>query len=366
MIVSSHFTQSLNSIVLTKDLLSREHAKHKEPKMKILIYSAKKFEVHFFEKMILELKLQDRLELSFTDVNLNFKTAILAQGFSSVCVFVTDQVNALCLEKLSEQGIKVILLRSAGFNHVDSQKAQLLGMTVLRVPRYSPEAIAEFTLGLYLCLNRKIHRAHDRIREGNFSIEGLMGHNVSGQTVGVIGTGAIGKCVAQIYRGFGANVLAHDLTQDRVWAQKNGVGYVNLETLLKSSHVVTLHIPLNSSTRHILNAESFAKMKSQSYLINTSRGALVETEALINSIKSKHLAGAALDVYEEEESLFFKDLSEEIIDDDHFSILSRFPNVLVTSHQAFLTQEAVTEIVHITLMNAISWLDKKPLLNSIF
>jgi D-lactate dehydrogenase len=331
--------------------------------MKILVYSTKEFERSAFKTTFGKMNLDKSMELTFTDVNLTVETAVLATGFSAVCLFVTDPANKECLKKLNELGVKVLLLRSAGFNHIDCQAARELGLVVLRVPKYSPEAIAEFTIGLYLCLNRKIHRAHDRVREGNFSIEGLMGHNVSGQTIGVIGTGNIGKCVSQIFRGFGAQVVAFDIFPDISWAKKYDVRYIDLQELLKTSDVITLHIPLTPKTQHILNKETISKIKSKAYLINTSRGGLIDTEALMNSLKEKRLAGAALDVYEEEENLFFKNLSEEIIKDDQFSILNSFPNVLVTSHQAFLTEEAVTQIAQITLENAKAWIEKKPLVN---
>lgn len=333
--------------------------------MKILIYSTKDFERKAFNTALQEMNFANLIDISFTNANLTLETVALASGFSAICLFVTDFANKECLQKLKELGVKVLLLRSAGFNHIDCKAASQLDIKVLRVPRYSPEAVAEFTVGLYLCLNRKIHRAHDRIREGNFSIDGLMGHTVSGQTIGIVGTGNIGKCVAQIFRGFGAQVLASDLSPDIPWANSNNVRYVDFQNLLQSSDVITLHIPLMPTTQHILNTESFLQMKSQAYIVNTSRGGLVDTEALIYALKQKKLAGAALDVYEEEEHIFFKDLSDEIIEDDRFSVLSSFPNVLVTSHQAFLTHEAVTQIVHTTLENAIDWLQKKPLLNAV-
>lgn len=333
--------------------------------MKMLIYSTKDFERKAFNDALQEMDLANLIEISFTNANLTLETVALAAGFSAICLFVTDLANKECLQRLKEQGIKVLLLRSAGFNHIDCKAANELDLTVLRVPRYSPEAVAEFTVGLYLCLNRKIHRAHDRVKEGNFSIDGLMGHTVSGQTVGVVGTGNIGKCVAQIFRGFGAQVLAFDLSPDIPWANSNNIRYLDFQNLLKSSDVITLHIPLMPTTKHILNTKAFLQMKSQAYIVNTSRGGLVDTEALIYALKQKKLGGAALDVYEEEEHIFFKDLSDEIIADDRFSVLSSFPNVLVTSPQAFLTHEAVTQIVHTTFENAIDWLQKKPLVNAV-
>jgi D-lactate dehydrogenase len=331
--------------------------------MKILIYSTKEFERKAFAAALKKMNLENKIDLTFTEAILNSETAVLATGFTAVCLFVTDSANKNCLKKLKDLGINVLLLRSAGFNHIDVKAAGELGFKILRVPRYSPEAIAEFTVGLYLCLNRKIHRAHDRVREGNFSIEGLMGHNVACQTIGVVGTGNIGKCVSQIFRGFGATVQAFDLNPNQSWAAQHNVRYVDFESLMKSSDVITLHIPLSAETKHILNQGAFSTMKSPAYIINTSRGGLIDTEALIRFLKNKKIAGAALDVYEEEENLFFRNLSEEIIDDDQFSVLSSFPNVLVTSHQAFLTEEAVDQIIKTTLENALDWLQEKPLIN---
>jgi D-lactate dehydrogenase len=338
--------------------------------MKILVYSAKKFEEVAFTRalkneMFKKITADVKLELTFVEARLTPETAPLAKGFEAVCLFVTDHGDRSCIQKLSEAGVKLILLRSAGFNHVAVAEAKRLGIKVLRVPRYSPEAVAEFSVGLYLCLNRKIHRAHDRVREGNFSIEGLMGHNIAGQTIGIIGTGNIGRCVAQIYKGFGAHVVAYDTKQDLFWSQKTGVTYVGFQELLENSNVVSLHVPLNESTRHLLNAKTFEQLKPKAYLINTSRGALVETDSLIAALKSCHLSGAALDVYEEEENLFFKDMSEEIIHDDRFSALKSYPNVLITSHQAFLTEEAVAQITATTLQNACDWHFAKPLANEV-
>lgn len=313
---------------------------------KVLMTSTKPFEKELFEQC-----LSKNLEFTYTDTFLKTETAEIAKGFDSVCVFVTDKLDAPCLEKLNRYGVKLLALRSAGFNHVDVVVAKSLGMKVARVPKYSPQAIAEFAVGLYLCLNRKIHRAHNRVREGNFSLSGLVGADVHKQTIGIVGTGNIGKHTAQIFRGFGAKVLATDMTPDTVWARKFGIEYVGLEDLLKLSDVVSLHIPLNSQTKNILDEERFALMKNHSYLINTSRGGLVHTRALIKNLKSKKLSGAALDVYEEEESVFFKDHSDEIIDDDVLMRLMTFPNVLITSHQAFLTKEALKQIADVTILN---------------
>ncbi len=283
----------------------------------------------------------------------------MAKGFDAVCVFVTDRLDEKCLEKIYAAGVRKILLRSAGFNHVNVAVAKTLGLSVARVPKYSPEAIAEFAVGLYLCLNRKIHRAHNRVREGNFSLEGLVGSNIHLKTVGIVGTGNIGKCAAQIFRGFGAYVVAYDIAPDNAWAEENNIRYVSFEELLKKSDIISLHVPLNTETKNLINSQNLEMIKSGAYLINTSRGGLIDTRALVKALKSKKIAGAALDVYEEEENLFFSDHSDDIIDDDIIARLMTFPNVLITSHQAFLTQEALEQIATTTIGNVESGPENK-------
>lgn len=314
--------------------------------------STKDFEREVFSRV---LKNTPELEFAFTEAALNEGTLALVNGAEAVCVFVTDQLNADCVERLESAGVKLIVLRSAGYNHVDVAAAKAAGIGVARVPKYSPQAVAEFTVGIYLCLNRKIHRAHDRVKEGNFSLSGLVGHDVYRQTIGVLGTGHIGKCVAQIFRGFGARVLAVDIAPDEVWAKNYGVKYTDWDQMLNSVDVLTLHVPLNKSTHHIVNREALQKLRSGAYFINTSRGALVDTHALIDALKSQRLAGAALDVYEEEEHYFFKDFSDKIVSDDVLARLMTFPNVLISSHQAFLTAEALEEIAVTSVKNILDW-----------
>lgn len=323
--------------------------------------STKPFERAAFEPYVKSLPVQ----WEYTEAMLSRETLEMARNYEGLCIFVSDKLDRESLKKLSQWGVKIIALRSAGFNHVDLKAAKEFSMTVARVPRYSPEAVAEFTVGLLLCLNRKIHRAHDRIREGNFSLNGLVGQNIKGKTVGVIGTGNIGKCVARIFRGFDASVLAFDLYPDNPWALENKIVYKSLDDLLKSSDIITLHVPLNPETKYIINSKSLLSIKPSAYLINTSRGELVETEALIKALKSQHLAGAALDVYEEEEKTFFSDHSDEIIDDDMLMRLTTFPNVLITSHQAFLTQEALDQIAMTTVQNILEWTQNKKLINAL-
>lgn len=287
----------------------------------------------------------------FQDFRLTADTAETARGATAVCAFVNDRLDRPCLEKLAGLGVRHIALRSAGFNHIDLPAAKALGLAVTRVPAYSPHAVAEHTVALLLTLNRKIHRAYNRVREHNFSLAGLVGFDVHGKTVGIIGTGKIGRLTAQIFRGFGARVLATDPMPDPAWAAAHGVAYVALAELLPVANIVSLHTPLTPETHHLINATSLAQMKPGAFLVNTSRGKLIETTALIAALKSRQLGGVALDVYEEEEGVFFEDLSGAVLEDDELSRLLTFPNVLITSHQAFLTAEALTEIARVTVEN---------------
>lgn len=291
------------------------------------------------------------LELRFLEFRLGPETVASAEGAGAVCVFVNDTVDAAVVEALAGKGVRHIALRCAGFNNVDLEAAKRSGLVVTRVPAYSPHAVAEHTLALLLTLNRKIHRAYNRVREQNFSLNGLVGFDLSGKTVGIVGTGKIGRITAQIFRGFGCGVLAYDPREDKEWAAANGVGYVDLETLLRESDIVSLHSPLFPETYHLLDAERFAMMKRGVFVVNTSRGKLIDSQALIGGLKSGHIGGVALDVYEEEEGIFFEDHSGTVLQDDELSRLLTFPNVLITSHQAFLTKEALGEIARVTVEN---------------
>jgi D-lactate dehydrogenase len=291
------------------------------------------------------------LAWQFHEFRLSADTAASARGAQAVCVFVNDRVDRACLEQLARQGVKLVALRCAGFNNVDLAAARALGLAVTRVPAYSPHAVAEHTVGLLLALNRKIHRAYNRVRELNFSLNGLVGFDLCGKTAGLIGTGKIGRVTAQILRGFGMRVLAHDPQADLAWAQSLGVEYVDLPALLAASDVVSLHVPLLPETHHLLRAQTLARLKRGAIVVNTSRGKLIDTTALIEALKSGHVAGVALDVYEEEEGLFFEDHSGEVLLDDELSRLLTFPNVLITAHQAFLTVEALNEIARVTTEN---------------
>jgi D-lactate dehydrogenase len=289
-------------------------------------------------------------ELAFFDAHLSAETALLATGHGAVCAFVNDALDADVLRRLAAGGTRLIALRSAGFNHVDLVAARALDMTVARVPAYSPYAVAEHAVGLILALNRKLHRAYNRVREGNFALNGLRGFDLRGRTVGVIGTGKIGAVFARIMLGFGCRVLAFD-PEPSPESRGLGVAYVSLEELLRASDIVSLHCPLNEHTHHIIDARRLALMKRGVMLINTSRGALVDTRAVVAALKSGQIGHLGIDVYEEEEHLFFEDLSTEIIHDDVFMRLLTFPNVMVTAHQAFFTEEALLNIAGTTIAN---------------
>lgn len=293
----------------------------------------------------------DAADWHFHDFRLTDKTAATAAGSRAVCVFVNDKLDAACLRKLAEVGVRHVALRCAGFNQVDLPVARELGMAVTRVPAYSPYAVAEHTVALLMTLNRHIHRAHSRVREFNFSLAGLVGFDLHGKTVGIVGTGKIGRCTAQIFRGFGCEVIAYDPFPQKEWAAENRVAYVAFEELLERSDVLSLHSPLTPETHHLLSAETLGKMKPGAFLVNTSRGKLVDTHALIQVLKAGKLGGVALDVYEEEEGIFFEDHSAHGLVDDELSRLISFPNVLITSHQAFLTHEALGEIARVTVAN---------------
>lgn len=287
----------------------------------------------------------------FHEFRLSAETASSAQDADAVCVFVNDRVDTACLERLSRLRIRLIALRCAGHNNVDLAAAKSFGIAVTRVPAYSPHAVAEHALALLLTLNRRTHRAYNRVRELNFSLNGLVGAEIHGKTIGIVGTGRIGRIAAQIFRGFEAEVLAYDPYPAADWAARFGVKYTDLHSLLRGSDVVSLHVPLLPETRRLLNAQTISEMKRGVIIINTSRGKLIDTAALIHALKLGHIGGVALDVYEEEEGVFFEDLSGQVLMDDLLSRLLTFPNVLITSHQGFLTREALAEIARVTVEN---------------
>lgn len=291
-------------------------------------------------------------EILFLEPRLAPLTAPLATGAEAVCIFVNDDASAPVLEALAAGGTKLVLLRCAGFNNVDLHAAERLGMKVARVPAYSPHAVAEFTIGLMLSLVRGIHRAYQRTRDGNFALEGLLGFDLHGKTVGVFGTGKIGAIVARILAaGFGCRVLAHDVHPDPA-LEAIGVTYAEPRAIAAAADIITLHCPLTPETHHVIRAETLALARPGLVVVNTSRGGLVDAEAAIEALKSGRLGGLAMDVYEQEADLFFEDLSNEILADDVIARLLTFPNVLVTGHQAFFTAEAMGAIAEVTLGNA--------------
>lgn len=305
----------------------------------------------------------ERVAWRFHDFRLSAETAPAAKGAQAVCIFVNDRADRACLETLAALEVKLVALRCAGFNNVDLPAAKALGVGVVRVPAYSPHAVAEHAVGLLLALNRKIHRAYNRVRELNFSLSGLVGFDICGKTVGIVGTGKIGRIAAQIFRGFGAVVMAHDPFPALDWAAAQGVQYADLDTLLGVCDIISLHLPLSAGTLHLLNSQTLARTKPGVFIVNTSRGKLIDTTALIAALKSGQVGGVALDVYEEEEGIFFQDLSGQVLLDDELSHLLVFPNVLITAHQAFLTHEALSEIARVTTENILNLESRQPFLS---
>jgi D-lactate dehydrogenase len=313
--------------------------------MRVAFYSSQAWERPFFDAAN-----RDGHEIVHLDVRLSAATAELARGCPAVSLFVSDDGSAPVLRALHAGGTRVLALRSAGFNHVDVAEADRLGLTVLRVPAYSPHAVAEHAVGLMLALNRKLHRAFNRVREQNFALDGLMGFDMHGKTAGIVGTGKIGEAICRILTGFGCRVIASDPHPNPACLAMGAV-YVDLHELYRQADIVTLQCPLTPQTRHIVDAAALSEMKRGVMLINTSRGALVDTRALIAALKRGHVGSVGLDVYEEEGDLFFRDLSGEVIQDDVFARLLTFPNVLITAHQGFFTREAVSAIAATTIAN---------------
>ncbi|MEX2381494.1 MAG: 2-hydroxyacid dehydrogenase [Opitutales bacterium] len=297
--------------------------------------------------------------LTYFEARLSNATASLAQGYPVVSAFVNDVLDEEVLSELAKNGTRLIALRSAGFNNVELKAAERLGLTVVRVPAYSPHAVAEHTIALMLGLNRRIHRAYNRVREGNFSLDGLLGFDFYGKTAGVVGTGKIGAIVARLLAGFGCRVLAYDL-QPSSELEEAGITFVTPAELLERSHILSLHCPLTPETHHLINGRAIQSMKDGVMLINTSRGGLVDTAAVIHGLKSGKIGYVGLDVYEEEGDLFFEDLSQKVIQDDVFMRLLTFPNVLITGHQAFFTREAVQKIAETTIANITAFEDGSP------
>ena len=309
--------------------------------MKIAFFDTKPYDVESFEKYK-----SDDIEFKFFETKLNIDTADLARGCDVVCIFVNDTASSDVIDKLYDLGVKVLALRCAGYNNVDVKHA-FKKIHVVHVPAYSPYAVAEHTMALLLTSIRRIHKAYNRTKDFNFSLAGLTGFDLHGKTVGVIGTGKIGRVFIDICRGFGMRVLAYD----KYPTENSGIEYVSLDEIFSSSDIISLHCPLNAETKHIINAESIPKMKKGVVILNTSRGALIDADALLEGIKSRHVGAACLDVYEEESDVFFEDFSGHIVNDDTLARLISMPNVIVTSHQAFLTNEALENIASTTIDN---------------
>ncbi len=315
------------------------------------------FSSHDFETKYLELAASELgLEIKHIPYQLNEKTYIFAEDADAILCWANDTLDAKILNLLKKQGVKMISLRTAGYSHIDFECAKELGFCVTRVPSYSPESIAEHAVALLMSLNRKLIKAHQRIRDFNFTLDGLEGFQVFGKTVGVIGAGSIGKAFVNIMSGFGCKVLIYDKNIDPILAAKENVQYCELEQLLAKADILSLHCPLVKDTHHILNAKTLALMKKGSFIINTGRGGLIKTDDLINSLKEKKFGGVALDVYEFEEGIFFNNYSDSGINDDKLARLMTFPNVLITSHQAFFTKEALENIANTSLKNSFSYL----------
>lgn len=314
--------------------------------VKIAFYNTKQYDQEYFDRA----NLNSEHHINYFSTHLNLESTSLISDEKVVCAFINDNLNAKVLQKLKNQGIELIALRSAGFNHVDINYAKQLLLPVVRVPAYSPYAVAEHAVGLLLCLNRGIHRAHNRIREGDFSLRNLIGFDLHGKTVGIVGTGKIGQAFAKIMLGFGCNVIAYDLIKNDECISW-GVNYVSLDYLLSHSDIISLHCPLTPQTYHLIDQQALEKMPDGITIINTSRGKLVDTKAIINALKNGKVGLLGLDVYEEEEAMFFEDFSAKGIQDDILARLTTFPNVIITSHQGFFTQEAMRNIAQTTLTN---------------
>ena len=312
--------------------------------MKTALFSTKSYDRETFEKYAAHY----RQTVTYFDNRLDPVSARLAQGFQAVCAFVNDDLNQATLEVLAQNGVKLIALRCAGFNNIDTKAAQALGLSVVRVPAYSPYAVAEHALALIMTLNRKTHKAYNRVRDGNFSLDRLEGFDLHAKTVGVIGTGKIGQVFSTIMKGLGCTVLAYDPYPNKD-LERQGVKYLPQAEVLKTADIISLHCPLTPENHHLINAQTIRQMKDGVMVINTSRGALIDTKAIIQALKKKKVGYLGIDVYEQEADFFFQDLSDEIIKDDTLMRLMTFPNVLITAHQGFFSHEALAQIAQTTL-----------------
>ncbi|MDH6303771.1 D-lactate dehydrogenase [Parabacteroides sp. PF5-5] len=327
---------------------------------KIAFFGAKPYDIASFDNV----NKQFGFDITYYKGHLNQNNVILSQNADTVCIFVNDTADAAVINSLAENGVKLLALRCAGFNNVDLEAAKGK-LKVVRVPAYSPHAVAEYTLALMLSLNRKIHRAYWRTRDGNFSLNGLIGYDMFGKTIGIIGTGKIAKILIHILNGFGVRILANDLFPDYEFAAEEGITYTTLDEIYKQSDIISLHCPLTEQTHYMINEKSIAQMKPGVMIVNTGRGQLIDTHALIEALKNKQVGAAGLDVYEEEGEYFYEDISDKIIDDDMLARLLSFNNVIVTSHQAFFTEEAMRNIAETTLQNIKDFRQGKPLANEV-
>lgn len=323
--------------------------------IKMAFFDTKPYDRIWFDKM----KEKYGIQIKYFESKLNSDSVVMAKGFDGVIAFVNDVIDCGVISKMHEMGIKLIALRCAGYNNIDLKCAQDK-IHIVRVPKYSPYAVAEHAIGLLLCLNRRIHRAYIRTKDFNFSLNGLTGFDLKGKTVGVIGTGKIGQVFMDICRGFGMKILAYD-----IYPSVENVEYTDIDTLCQKSDIISLHCPLTKETRYIINKDTISKMKPGVFILNTSRGALINSDDLAENLKNGKIGGAALDVYEEESDIFFEDKSTEIINDDTLRILLSMPNVLITSHQAFLTNEALENIAGVTLENIYNFFEKNELTNAV-
>ena len=329
--------------------------------MKITFFGTQPYDKESFERI------RDAygFDICYHRSHLNANNVALARGSDAVCIFVNDTADAETIRQLADLNVKLIALRCAGFNNVDLNAAARYGIPVVRVPAYSPHAVAEHAVALMLALNRKIHRAYWRTRDGNFSLHGLLGFDMHGKTAGIVGTGQIAKVLIRILKGFGLNILAYDLYPDREFAANEGVEYVPLEQLFRQSDIISLHCPLTEQTRYMINEKAIDQMKEGMMLINTGRGQLIHTEALIEGLKKKKIGSAGLHVYEQEAAYFYEDTSDRIMGDDMLARLLSFNNVIVTSHQGFFTREALDNIAHTTLQNVRDFSDGRRLTNEV-
>lgn len=329
--------------------------------MKIAFFGTKPYDKESFETANARYK----FDIHYHKSHLNTENAILTHGTETVCIFVNDDANADAIEIMAKNGVKLLTLRCAGFNNVDLKAARQYGITVVRVPAYSPYAVAEYATALMLTLNRKIHRAYWRTRDGNFSLHGLLGFDMYGKTAGIIGTGKIARKLINILKGFGMKILAYDPYPDLKYANQEHITYVSLDDLYRNSDIISLHCPLTDTSYHMIDDDAIDKMKDNVMLINTGRGQLIDTHALINGLKNKKIGAAGLDVYEEEAEYFYEDISDKIIDDDILARLLSFNNVIVTSHQGFFTAEALHNIAETTLQNIQNFSEGKLLENEV-